>query len=266
MTTQADLSIARDALMDCPGFSEYIRESKAHAISSKTIDGFGCRTAQPPSEQSISPDIAATLTIQNIQNQYIQEILHREIDEGFSSTYNSLHLPIDIDTGANKGGAGKNFKVARTVQEFGMVCGGKAIKESEAYLEDVKRSHHQFSEARGATGNHCSQPPFFPAVFPCKFQQFSKPRVARIGEFQSQDNTIHKLKCSQYCAWATVQAQVSAVMQNPRQQTNPLIECPSPQQKQQASFCWSCGGRIRGYFQFCIYRGCNLRSSSAAQL
>jgi len=77
-----------------------------------------------------------------------------------------------MDTGANKGGADKNFKAARIVQEFRKVSGDKAIKESEAYLEDVKRGHYHFSEARGATGSHCSQPPFFLLCFRASFNNF----------------------------------------------------------------------------------------------
>jgi len=256
MTTHAELSTDGGGLTDCPAFPVHMQESAAHAISSKTIEHFDCRTPQTPSEQKKSPDITTTVTTQNIPHEYTQQIIQREIDDaGFSSNCNTLH--IDMDTGANKNGAVKNFKESRTVHGFRMALGD---------LEDVNRNHKKFSEARGATLIHHSQPLFDHVEFPCQQQQFSKPAVARTGELQSQDFINHRLRGSQHCAWALPQAQVNAMTHKPRPQPIPRIECNSPQRKQQASFCWSCGGRILGHFQFCIYCGCNLRNSLAVQL
>jgi len=254
--THAQLSTAGGALMDCPAFPVYMQESTAHTISSKSIDYFECTTPQPPSELNMSPDITTSVTMQTSPNGYTQQIIQREIhDTGFGGHCNFFR--IDMDTGANQSGAVKNFKEARTVHGFRMALGD---------LEDVNRNHKKFSEARGATLMHHSQPLFDHVEFSCQKRQFSKPDVARIGELQSQDLINHGLRGSRHCAWAPPQAQVNAATQKVRPQPIPRIECNSPQRKQQASFCWSCGGRILGHFQFCIYCGCNLRNSTAVQL
>jgi len=39
----------------------------------------------------------------------------------------------------------------------------------------------------------------------------------------------------------------------------PEIECEAVQPRQEASFCWFCGGRIRCSFLYCVNCGCKLR-------
>mmetsp|Transcript_103492 Transcript_103492/g.183845 ORF Transcript_103492/g.183845 Transcript_103492/m.183845 type:complete len:346 (+) Transcript_103492:69-1106(+) len=111
-----------------------------------------------------------TVMMRNLPNKYSRKLLVQEILEaGFGEAYNFLYLPMDHQTGANRGYAFINFVSPSLAQRFKLTYEGKSMKSfnstkvvtvAPAALQGFEANLEHYSSARVSRGAPGCRPIF----------------------------------------------------------------------------------------------------------
>jgi len=122
-----------------------------------------------------SPDLPGweevyTVMMRNLPNKYSQHLLVQEIAEaGFGEAYDFLYLPMDNQTGANRGYAFINFVRSSLAQRFKLAYEGKSMKSfnsskivnvTPAALQGFEANLQHYSSTKVNRGSPGSRPIF----------------------------------------------------------------------------------------------------------
>jgi len=216
------------------------------------------------------PDWGSTLTvmIRNLPNKYTQDLLMGEIVAcGFQGTFDFMYLPMDLETGANRGYAFINFVSPETAWMFKLTFEGrkmnyfnssKLVSVMPASLQGFEANHRHFVATRVSHGDPGSRPLFLrqPAE-PLPAKPAASRGRRRRGGGSLIDQAAREAK--QRAAVAVV-AQQQAFGVVPKAVTGVFIGdaaglAPDTGAKK---FCPYCGGKAEACFRFCQFCGASL--------
>mmetsp|Transcript_434 Transcript_434/g.1212 ORF Transcript_434/g.1212 Transcript_434/m.1212 type:complete len:432 (+) Transcript_434:74-1369(+) len=196
---------------------------------------------------SDSPEEGNVLTVmmRNLPNKYTQKMLIEEVNySGFQGTYDFLYLPIDKESGANKGYAFLNFlrpdyaygfKLAFHGKQMAQFKSNKIVNVTPAAIQGFEANHAHFSRTRVNYGDPDARPLF----------------LRKVGQKGNQMQTNSTLTASP----PGLSGQDSARFQLPGGANVPSGVLPAwSADKAAALFCASCGTRRSPHHQFC--EGC----------
>lgn len=122
------------------------------------------------SDEKFDEDDVFTVMMRNIPNKYTQRMLIDEVNEaGFNGSYDFVYLPIDKDSGANKGYAFLNFVRPSFAYAFKMAFDGKHMAQfksnkivtvAPATIQGFQANYEHFSRTRVNYGDPDSRPLF----------------------------------------------------------------------------------------------------------
>jgi len=145
----------------------YLTDQSTHVSSEER------QLSEEPKEQS--PDLPGweevyTVMMRNLPNKYSQHLLVQEIAEvGFGEAYDFLYLPMDNQTGANRGYAFINFVSSSLAQRFKLTYEGKSMKSfnstkivnvTPAALQGFEANLQHYSSTKVNRGSPGSRPIF----------------------------------------------------------------------------------------------------------
>jgi len=207
----------------------------------------GASPQGPRGNAAAAKDDILTVMMRNIPNKYTQKMLIDEVNEvGFNGTWDFLYLPIDRESGANKGYAFINFlrpdyayafKRAFNGKQMALFKSNKIVNVTPAAIQGFEANFEHFSRTRVNFGDPDARP-----LFLRKVQKVQKLPQRASGQLRSQPTPGEDIS-SQFVFPGS---------------------CPPSDWSPEAGtgFCTFCGARRSPVHQFC--QGCG-RTSSALQ-
>jgi len=213
-----------------------------------------------------------TVMMRNLPNKYTQEGLIQEINEaGFLGTFDFFYLPIDPETGANRGYVFINFVepsyawLFRTTYEGRRMSSSsksrKVISVTPAALQGFDANFAHYSSARCIRGDVTARPLFLraPAEDPSSSDAAVSPkpgRRRRRGGGRSAIDLAVRRQRQDALEGQKIEPQEEAkqapVLEGaPASSTVPQWQEEAKAGPSEVSFCHSCGAELRSHFQFC---------------
>jgi hypothetical protein len=243
------------------------------------------------SQASLPPDWqnAHTVMMRNLPNKYTQQMLLNEVNQaGFYGTFDFLYLPIDPETGANRGYAFMNFIhpclawMFRTMYEgrkMSSFNSSKVVGVTPAALQGFEANYGHYSTARVNRGDPATRPLFLrspsPSATPteqagvsvrrgrrrrgggasaidlaARQQQRQRLGLERQREEERQVALPNALfDSSGYEVMASPDMMGTPVAAStPSEERSPRQEAGRPRP---ANFCPHCGAKVQPHFLFC---------------
>jgi len=203
------------------------------------------RTPPPADWENIT-----TVMFRNFPNKYSQKMLRTEINQaGFLGTYDFLYLPIDPETGANRGYAFLNFldpgfawmcKMAFEGRKMNNFNSHKVVSVVPATLQGFEANYAHYSTARVNRGDPSARP-----LFLREPTNKVPSNMGGNGRSNRRGNLSRKnLESSAPPPEVTISA--------------PIMPMAPAMPAKEAKFCMYCGGSIQAAFQFCPHCGGNI--------
>mmetsp|Transcript_106518 Transcript_106518/g.237777 ORF Transcript_106518/g.237777 Transcript_106518/m.237777 type:complete len:485 (-) Transcript_106518:76-1530(-) len=213
-----------------------------------------------------------TVMMRNLPNKYTQEGLIQEINEaGFLGTFDFFYLPIDPETGANRGYVFINFVepsyawLFRTTYEGRRMSSSsksrKVISVTPAALQGFDANFAHYSSARCIRGDVTARPLFLraPAEDPSSSDAAVSPKPGRRrrrgGGRSAIDLAVRRQRQDalegQKIEPQEEAKQAPALEGAPASSTVPQWQEEAKAGPSEVSFCHSCGAELRSHFQFC---------------
>jgi len=204
-----------------------------------------------------------TVMMRNLPNKYTQQGLIQEInDAGFLGTFDFFYLPIDPETGANRGYVFINFVEPSYAWLFSTTYEGrrmssssksrKVISVTPAALQGFDANFAHYSSARCIRGDVTARPLFLRSLAedPSSSDAAVSPKPGRRRRRGGGRSAID----------LAVRRQKQDSLEEPKlesqEEATTSSTVPQWQEEAQASpsevrFCHSCGAELRSHFQFC---------------
>eukprot|EP00439_Symbiodinium_sp_Y106_P008549 s5174_g1.t1 len=151
----------------------------------------GASPQGPRGNAAAAKDDILTVMMRNIPNKYTQKMLIDEVNEvGFNGTWDFLYLPIDRESGANKGYAFINFlrpdyayafKRAFNGKQMALFKSNKIVNVTPAAIQGFEANFEHFSRTRVNFGDPDARP-----LFLRKVQKVQKLPQRASGQLRSQ--------------------------------------------------------------------------------
>lgn len=272
------------------GASTATCDTDDHAIAHESRSALGGRDGELPAQWAA----AHTVMMRNLPNKYTQQMLLHEINEaGFDGMFDFLYLPIDPETGANRGYAFINFISPNCSWSFKQRYEGcrmsnfnsnKVVSVTPAALQGFQANYAHYSTARVNRGDPAARPLFLrhpdelPGAAPSGMSRRGRRR--RGGGASAIDLAARRQRQDQdfkHCG---------AVPSHPLEQredsmANGLWPCQQmemwvphmlmPQGEHDDGsacfrYCPYCGGKVQAHFHFCQFCGASVERSPACEV
>lgn len=209
----------------------------------------------PPSDESMPAEWlqVTTIMMRNLPNKYTQRMLLMEVNHaGFFGSFDFFYLPIDTETGANRGYAFLNFLDPALAWTFRMMYEGrkmsrfnssKIITIVPATLQGFEANYMHYAFARVSRGDLTARPLFLRDTKASLLGTQEAPGPCRAGGRSGEDAWYAPLPAYEEANPMWSESDSSGTSQD--------AEVPLGTAGYVPKFCSQCGGRIQLIFAFC---------------
>jgi len=204
-------------------------------------------------EEKSDEDDVFTVMMRNIPNKYTQRMLIDEVNEaGFDGAYDFLYLPIDKESGANKGYAFLNFirpdlayafKLAYDGKQMAQFKSNKIVSVAPATIQGFDANYEHFSRTRVNYGDMESRPLFLKT----KKGKSKNPHHLPANLKNSRQQAVEMA-----CPTSVLPGTLS-----PMNVTSPTAVMVMQEVQAQVSFCPFCGMKRGPGWIYC--QGCGMK-------